>query len=213
MELRTWKLDNPTRMETRRRTTSRRTAGATAICILIALFACAWGHRETVPHVRLVLVERSRSIAGSRTPDTSVVDASVGDSGGRDYAIRLLTKGRAGSQSSGLWHDRYSKDFPALGDPVDLDAPAVVVRQVQAACTDSLAARHMQVNLFMWVLVSKEGTVLATRSFDNDSLAAASADACVRQWTYRPARCMGNPVASWLSTNVEVCQSPPRGGR
>jgi hypothetical protein len=281
MEIPARKFDNPLCMETRRRTTSRRTAGATAICILIALFACASGHVETVPHVRFVLVERSRSIAGSRPADSSVVDAAVGDSlgrllwrnkplalvgvlpeggalvrfsedlafvrsdsmgrwpmhdgpigpetlvvrsgwahlttptydGGRDYAIRLLSKGRAASQPSGLWHDRYSKDFPALGDPVKLDTPAEVVRQVQAECTDSLAARRMQVTLFMWVLVSKEGTVLATRSFDRDSLTAASADACVRQWTYRPARYMGNPVASWLSTNVEVCKSAPRGGR
>jgi hypothetical protein len=62
----------------------------------------------------------------------------------------------------------------------------------------------------MWVLVSKEGTVLATRSFESDSLVIASAEDCVRQWKYHPGHNKGKPVASWLSVGVEVCPSPQR---
>jgi hypothetical protein len=65
----------------------------------------------------------------------------------------------------------------------------------------------------MWILVSKEGNVLATRSFDRDSLMIASADECARQWKYRPGRSRGKPIASWLSADVEVCPSPPRSHR
>jgi hypothetical protein len=64
----------------------------------------------------------------------------------------------------------------------------------------------------MWVLVSKEGRVLATRTFERDSLVTAIADGYVRQWTYRAGRNRGKPVASWLSVDVEVCPSSQRVG-
>jgi len=68
----------------------------------------------------------------------------------------------------------------------------------------------MRLVALMWILVSKEGTVLATRSFESDSPVIASADDCVRQWAYRPGRNKGKPVASWLNVDVEVCPSPQR---
>ena len=63
---------------------------------------------------------------------------------------------------------------------------------------------------FMDTIVSKKGTVLVTRSFDDDSLVIASANDCVRQWTYRPGSFQGKPVASWLNAGVEVCPGPRR---
>jgi hypothetical protein len=127
---------------------------------------------------------------------------------GCEFAIRLFKPGRTDSLASGLWHDRYSEDFPALGDWVELDARPEVLQRTQPVCPDRLASRRMRLVALMWILVSKEGTVLATRSFDSDSLVIASADDCVRQWTYRPGRNKGKPVASWLNVDVEVCPGP-----
>jgi hypothetical protein len=129
---------------------------------------------------------------------------------GCEFAIRLFMPERTDSLPSGLWHDRYSEDFPALGDWVELDARPEVLQRTQPACPDRLASKRMRLVALMWILVSKEGTVLATRSFDSDSLVIASADDCVRQWAYRPGRNKGKPVASWLSVDVEVCPSPQR---
>ena len=129
---------------------------------------------------------------------------------GCEFSIRLLMPGRTDSLPSGLWHDRYSEDFPALGDWVELDARPEVLQRTQPVCPDRLASRRMRLVALMWILVSKEGTVLATRSFESDSPVIASADDCVRQWAYRPGRNKGKPVASWLNVDVEVCPSPQR---
>lgn len=245
--------------------------------ITLLVIGCAEPSRA-VPRARLVLVERRWSGwgGGPQKPDTSVIEAAVGDSlgtttfcdgkkplvlvgvlpggealvryaeclsylrsdsaygggpigpetlvvgskwahlsthtfdSGEDFSIRLLEPRPAGLQSSGLWHDRYSEDFPALGDRVELDERPGVLQRTEPHCPDRLASRGMRLVGLMWVLVSKEGTVLATRSFDNDSLVIASADECVRQWTYRPGRKNGKPVASWLGVDVEICPSPPR---
>jgi hypothetical protein len=161
--------------------------------------------------------QRSDSLQGGPVgPETLVVRSTWAHLSthatdvGCDFSIRILTPRRTDSQPSGLWNDRYSDEFPALGDRVILDLPPEVVLRTQPECAGRLASRHMRLVALMWVLVSKEGTVLATRSFDSDSLVIARAEDCVRQWTYRPGSYQGKPVASWLNVTVEVCPGPPR---
>lgn len=163
-----------------------------------------------------LLLQRSDSLlSGPVGPETLVVRSSwahlstTTKDAGFDFSIRLLEPRRKDLQPSGLLHDRYSDEFPAFGDAVMLDVQPQVVLRTQPECPERLAARHRHLSAFMWVLVSKAGVVLATRSFDSDSLVIAGAEDCVRQWTYRPGSFQGRPVASWLGVPVEVCAGPP----
>jgi protein TonB len=65
----------------------------------------------------------------------------------------------------------------------------------------------MEVTVVVQALVGRDGRVRATKVVQSNPVFEQAAEASIRQWVFKPARCGDKPVATWIAVPVKF--APP----
>ena len=99
--------------------------------------------------------------------------------------------------------DADSDSLPAYGRFVHVDELPEAITKVAPEYPDVAKRNNLEGNVIVQALIGRDGRVVDARvvspapPFDNPALAA------VREWTFRPARAGGRPVALWVTVPVK----------
>lgn len=95
-----------------------------------------------------------------------------------------------------------SGELPKLGDYVYIDDLPEAITRVAPSYPDKAREAGIQGLVVVQALVGTDGKVKATQVTTSIPGLDEAAQACVRQWVYKPAQAKGKPVAVWAAVPV-----------
>jgi TonB family protein len=112
-----------------------------------------------------------------------------------------------GSGSSAAGHvSTDDGDLPKFGEYVYAEELPEAVRRVPAIYADAARAQHIEGTVMVQALVGRDGLVKDTKVVKSiPSLDQAAVEA-VRQWSFKPAKAGGKPVAVWVAVPIRFPQ-------
>lgn len=88
---------------------------------------------------------------------------------------------------------------PRLGEYIDVEELPEPIHKVAPAYPEEARRRGVEGTVLVQALVGKDGTVRRTQLVRGVAGLDEAAEACVKQWRFKPARAKGESVAVWVA--------------
>jgi TonB family protein len=166
------------------------------------------------------LASKDGSALFAREPRTLVrqlararaLELGIRVAGGRTETLRFDVRGFASPlhslevacpQAPSLSAPPPSDGLPAFGEYVYVEELPEVITRVPPGYPDEARGSRIEGTVVMQVLVGVDGRVKDVRHVNALPILDQAAEACVRQWTFKPALANGRPVAIWVAVPIK----------
>jgi len=120
---------------------------------------------------------------------------------GREYLLDML--GDALERGMGSPSMVTARDFPSEGEFVYYDEEPVPVTRIEPVYPEFAKEAQIEGRVTLHVLIGTDGRVASVRVIKGVTGLNEIAVGAVKHWVFRPARCVGKPVAVWVEVPLD----------